>query len=92
MTRWLSSSTILARLRQIVGLGMACLLGLAAWSIHVLEVRMMAEREAKIRPRGGSSPPSASARGRGSCRRRPRSAAPSTRSAASGTRGASTSG
>ncbi len=49
MIRWLSSSTILARLRQIVGLGIACLLGLAAWSVHVLEVRMMAEREAKIR-------------------------------------------
>jgi len=49
MFRWLGTLTILARLRLVVAVGFAALTVLAVQSWHVLEARMMAEREAKVR-------------------------------------------
>jgi methyl-accepting chemotaxis protein len=49
MLRWLASLTVLARLRLVVAVGMLSLVALAVESVVVLERRMMAERQAKIR-------------------------------------------
>jgi methyl-accepting chemotaxis protein len=49
MFRWLSSLTILVRLRIVVAVAVVALVGLAVDSVRVLDRRMMAERQAKIR-------------------------------------------
>jgi methyl-accepting chemotaxis protein len=47
--RWLQSFRIVTRLRVVIGVGIACLLALAAHSVHVLEVQLRAERQSKVR-------------------------------------------
>ncbi|HSM91769.1 MAG TPA: cache domain-containing protein [Anaeromyxobacteraceae bacterium] len=49
MLKWLQSFRIVTRLRLVIGVGLACLLALAAHSVRVLERQMTAERKARVR-------------------------------------------